>query len=318
LCRSITGLTMALMTFGRSVVIMTVVILATSACDRYAGHPEARVVAEVGGQPVTVAQLLAYLDANQFQETGAEPLPPGDLARVKSRLFDDFLDGELLYQEARRRGITVSDAELAEYLGQQFETAPSARELARHDLTIQKLRESVVLAEVRVNDREIDDWLAARAPTDEPALSGKLLTLRLASYPEAVRVRKEILSKKLSFAEAEAAYGADSIPDTPRDQELEALPPQIAAAIRQLQPGSVSAPLPFETSVLLFLLESAENPSDAESRRREGARNAIALEKSQTEADKLLRDLRAKNIVTRHLEALPFLYVAEGAEGHAQ
>ena len=34
----------------------------------------------------------------------------------------------------------------------------------RRDLTIQKLRESVVLAEVKVDDKEIDAWLAARTP----------------------------------------------------------------------------------------------------------------------------------------------------------
>jgi hypothetical protein len=62
---------------------------------------------------VTVAELQAYLDANQLQDPAAEPTAPGDLARVKSRLFDDFLNGEILLQEAQRRGITVSDEELA-------------------------------------------------------------------------------------------------------------------------------------------------------------------------------------------------------------
>lgn len=275
-------------------------------------------VAEVGAQKVTVAQLQAYLDANQFQDPAAEPLAPADLARVKSRLFDDFLNGEILLQEARRRGVTVSDAELAEYLGKDGPTAPDAREATRRDLTIQKLREAVVLADVHVDDKEIDDWLAARTPPGEPALQGTLRTLRLASYPEAARVRQEILSKKLSFAEAEVAYGSDSLPDAPRDEDLLALPPQIVAAVKRLQPGSVSAPLPFESSVLLFLLEEADDPSASTSRRREGARRAIALEKSQVVADKLLETLRGKTVVTRHVQELPFAYVAEDAVPRAK
>jgi len=306
------------MTSKRALLIAAFVILGASACDRFASDPGGRVVAEVGGQPVTVARLTAFLEANQFQDPAAEPAAPGDLARVKSRLFDDFLDGEILLQEARRRGMTVSDAELAEYLGDDAPTAAVARELARRDLTIQKLRESVVLAGVHVDEVEIDAWLAARTPPGEPALQGTLQTLRLASYPEAVRVRKEILSKKLSFAEAEAAYGADSIPDTPRPEELEALPPQIAAAVKQLRPGSVSAPLPFESSVLLFLLEAADDPSATENRRREAARRAIALDKSHAEEDRLLRELRGTTVVVRHLDALPFRYVAEDAGGQAQ
>jgi hypothetical protein len=117
-----------------------------------------------------------------------------------------------------------------------------------------------------VDDKEIDAWLAARTPPGEPALQGTLRTLRLASYPEAARVRQEILSKKLSFAEAEVAYGSDSLPDAPRDEDLQALPPQIVSAVKRLQPGSVSAPLPFESSVLLFL----SKPRTTRGRRHRG------------------------------------------------
>lgn len=293
-------------------------IVAVSACNRFATDPAKRVVAEVGKEPVTVEQLQAYLDATQFQDTGAEPLAPRDLALVKSRLFDDFLDGQLLLQEARRRNLTVSDAELAAYLGTDVPLGPVGRELARRDLTIQKLREAVVLEKVRVEDKEIDAWLAAQTPPGEPVLQGTLRTLRLASYPEAARVREEIVSKKLSFAEAVLAFGADSLPDAPRDEDLEALPPHIAAAVRALRPGTVSAPLPFESSVLLFLLESAADPSVSTSRRRETARRAIALEKAEAITNELVRELGAKTVVTKHPKDLPFVYVAEDAVPRAR
>jgi SurA-like protein len=293
-------------------------LVAVSACDRFASDPGKHVVAEVGEHKVTVAELQAYLDANQLQDPTAEPTAPGDLARVKSRLFDDFLNGEILLQEARRRGVTVSDAELAEYLGNDVPTAPDARAAVRRDLMIQKLRESVVLAEVKVDDKEIDAWLAARTPPGEPALQGTLRTLRLASYPEATRVRQEILTKKLSFAEAEVAYGSDSLPDAPSDEDLLALPPQIVTAVKRLQPGTVSAPLPFESSVLLFLLEAPDDPSAAISRRREGARRAIALDKAQFVADGLLETLRGKTVVKRYVHELPFAYVAEDAAPRAK
>lgn len=294
------------------------VLIALAACDRIATDPGARVVATVGDERITAAQVQLYLDANQFQDPAAEPAPPGDLARVKSRLFDDYLDGELLLQEAKRRGLAVSDAELAEYLGQEGPAAPALRELARRDLTIQKLRESVVIATVRVDDKEIDAWLAAQTPAGEPALKGTLRTLRLASYPEAMRVRQEIVGKKLSFEAAGEAYGADSLPDAPRDEDLDALPPQIAAAIKALQPGQVSAPLPFESSVLLFLLEGADDPSAQESRRREAARRAVALDKAHAAADKLLADVKAKTVVTKNVKELSFAYVAEDATPRAQ
>ncbi len=306
------------MTPLRCFAVATFALVGLSACDRFATDPGKHVVAEVGTQAVTVAELQAYLDTIQLQDPASDPLTPGDLARVKSRLFDDFLEGVLLFQEARRRGVTVSDAELAAYLGADASSQPAARELARRDLTIQKLRESVVLAKVRVDDTEIDARLAAQVPPAEPALQGTLRTLRLASYPEAARVRQEILAKKLSFAEAGLAYGADSLPDAPRDEDLEALPPHIAAAVKALSPGGVSAPLPFESSVLLFLLEKSDDPSESISRRREGARRAIALDKAQAAADQLLQELRKATVVTRHPGELPFAYVAEDAVPRAR
>lgn len=318
LCAWGSGLTIGGVTSPRRLLLIGLALLAAAACNPIATDPGTRVVATVGDQPVTAAQLQAYLDANQFQDPAADPAPPGDLARVKSRLFDDYLDGELLLQEAERRGIRAQDAELAEYLGKDAPQTPAVRELALRDLTIQKLREAVVLAEVRVGEKDVDAWLGSQAPSGEPALKGTLRTLRLASYPEAMRVRKEIVSKTMSFAAAGEAYGADSLPDAPRDEDLNALPRQIAAAIKGLQPGQVSAPLPFESSVLLFLLEAADDPSAAESRRREAARRAIALEKSHAVVDQLLAELKAKTVVTRHTKELPFIYVADVAGPRTQ
>ena len=318
MCAPHSGVTIGIVTPLRCLAVATFALVALSACDRFATDPGKHVVAEVGTQAVTVAELQAYLDTIQLQDPASDPLTPGDLARVKSRLFDDFLEGVLLFQEARRRGVTVSDAELAAYLGADASSQPAARELARRDLTIQKLRESVVLAKVHVDDTEIDARLAAQVPPAEPALQGTLRTLRLASYPEAARVRQEILAKKLSFAEAGLAYGADSLPDAPRDEDLEALPPHIAAAVKALSPGGVSAPLPFESSVLLFLLEKSDDPSESISKRREGARRAIALDKAQAAADQLLQELRKATVVTRHPGELPFAYVAEDAVPRAR
>jgi len=309
---------MGIMTPHRSLAVTVFALVAVSACDRFATDPGKHVVAVVGTKSVTVSELQAFLDTLQLQDPAAEPPSPGDLARVKSRLFDDYLDDELVFQEAQRRGVTVSDAEVAAYLGPEATTQPVAREQVRRDLTVQKLRETVVLAEVRVDENEIDAWLAAQAPSGEPALHGTFRTLRLASYPEAARVRKEILAKKLSFAEAELAYGADSLPDAPRDEDLEALPPQIAAAIKALSPGGVSPPLPFESSVLLFLLEKADDPSASTSRRRDNARKAIALDKAQAAGEKLVRELRGATVVTRHVDELPFAYVAEDAVPRAR
>jgi hypothetical protein len=299
-------------------VVAWAALCAAASCDGSFHDPGKHVVALVGGHPVTVSELQAYLDANLLTDPAAEPLPPRDLARVKSRLFDDFLDGEMLLQEARRRGLSVSDAELGVYLGPDAPASPKARDVARRDLVIQKLRESVVRSEVRVDEAQIDAWMGAHPLHAAPDAAGALRTLRFASYPEAMRVRKEIVSKQLSFQQAQASYGADSLADTGNEADLGAFPDHIAAAVKALAPGQVSQPLPFESSVLLFLLEVPEDPAAVAARRREQARQAIALEESQTIADGLLESLRKSTPIVRHPDELTFPYVAEGAVPHAE
>jgi len=311
---------MSLMNLDRSVLIVLALttVCASASCDGSAHDPGKHVVAVVGKQAVTVSDVQAYLDVNLFTDPAADPLTPRDLARVKSRLFDDFLDGEILLLEAQRRGLTVSDVELAEYVGPEAPASPQARDVARRDLVIQKLRESVVRSEVRVDDAQIDAWLQAHPPRVAPDAPGALRTLRFASYPAAMRVRKEIVSKRLSFAQAQASYGADSLSDAGNEADLGAFPDHIATAVKALSPGQVSQPLPFESSVLLFLLEAPEDPAALAARRREQARQTIALEESQAIADGLIENLRKSTPIVRHLDELPFPYVAEGAVPRAE
>ena len=276
--------------------------------------PQHRVIAEIGDHPVTLAAAEVYLDANLLHEPTPDAPSPEDLERVKSRLLDDFLDEEIQLREAVARGVVVTEQELTDYLGADAPADVSRRELAHRELMIQKLRESVVRAGVHVDDAQVDAWLATHAATEPPPVHGTLRTLRFASFPEAERVRREITSGKLSFMEAGVTY-ADASAGGPRDVDLTTLPERISAVVSQMKPGQVSAPIPFESSVLLLLLEAIDDPGAAQARRRERVRSEIALEMSQAATETFLRDLRAKTKIVLHRDALPFRYVADGAEG---
>ena len=94
-------------------------------------------------------------------------------------------------------------------------------------------------------------------------------------------------------------------------QVLSTLPARLAEVVGKMKPGEVSAPVPFESSVLLLLLESIDDPGAAQARRRERVRSAIALDLSQTATESFLRDLRGKSRVVVHEKLLPFHYVAD-------
>lgn len=287
-------------------------LLASPACVGCGGDPSKKLVAEVGGKPVTVGAVETYLQANLVSEPGVDAPSDADLARVKSRLFDDYIDEEVQLREAEKRGVTVTDAELADYLGSEHAPDAARRDLARREMTIQKLRESVVRAGVEVSEADVDAWLLAHAGDAKPAIHGTIRTLRFASLPEAERVRKDIVSGKLSVLEASVTY-AEAAGGAPREVELAALPDRIAAAVAQMKPGDVSQPVPWESSVLLLLLDSKDDPSDAEARLREKARQTIGMERSQSATDEFLGRLRKSTPVTIHEKALPFSYVPESA-----
>jgi parvulin-like peptidyl-prolyl isomerase len=273
--------------------------------------PARDIAAEIGGRKVTVAELDAFLEANLAPAEDAEAPSRADLDRVKSRLLDDFVDEEILFQESVRRGIRITDAQLAGYLGMDVPTDVVARERARRDLAIQTLRESVVRAELKVDEKEVDAWLQAHAADAPAPVHGSLRLIRFASYPEATRVRDELTSGKLTFERAEIAYGSGASPGEPRDVDLNALPSELAAAVKDLWPGQVSAPVQFESSVLLFLLEPLDDLGAPEARRRDRARKEISLQASEQLAEKLLAGLRARTPVKLYPKALSFAYVAE-------
>jgi len=146
---------------------IALVVVATGCAPK---DPSKRVVAEVGDRPVTLAQVQTYLDANLLQDPSAEAPSPADLDRVKSRLLDDYLDEELQLGEAIRRGVVVTEQELTDYLGGDAPADPARRELAHRELTIQKLRESIVRAGVHVEDAQVDAWIVAHPQTEPAAL----------------------------------------------------------------------------------------------------------------------------------------------------
>ena len=289
-----------------------VVLAAGGGCEP--PDPSRRVIAEIGDHPVIFSAAQAYLDANLLHEPTPDAPSDADLDRVKSRLLDDFLDEEIQLREAVARGVVVTEQELTDYLGADAPADTVRRDLAHRELMIQKLRESVVRAEVHVEEAQVDAWMTAHPATEPAPVHGTLRTLRFASFPEAERVRKEITSGKLSFMDAGISY-ADASAGGPRDVDLTTLPERISAAVTRMKPGEVSAPIPFESSVLLLLLEAIDDPRAAQARRRERVRSEIALEMSQTATETFLRDLRAKNKIVLHPDALPFRYVADAAEG---
>jgi len=298
-------------------------LLCVAGCDRGAEvepEPETDAVVVLDGNAIPAAEFDLYVDSILGLGTDDQPLAGEDLDRVRSRLFDAFVNEEILLFEARRRGVTIADAEVDAYLGAagpDSEAPPLvtdvARRAARRNLTIQKLRGAVVLVDSAIGVGEIEAYLAEHRAELESDQHIVLRSLTAGTRANAEKLLDDLLGGKVSFADAIEAQGLGPDQGQPMEVGLNDLPDEIRDAVSGLTSGEISAPVAFQGSIYLFLVEVGPVKL-GESELREKAVTELGRTKSQEASDRFLERLRSEIAVEVHHEALPFPYVPEGGE----
>lgn len=277
-------------------------------------------VATIDGTILTVADLEGYMRDNLPEEDGGEPVAPEERTQVKSRLFENFIDEEILLAEARRSGARVTAEELASYLDAGAEPTPGAkpsgeehRRMALKNLTIQKLREASALKEASVNPAEVDAYLARNRESLREKPEVLLRSFPLASPADADRLRRRILAmkRKLDWA---AKTGEALGPDAGQLQRVspDALPDALKSALAKLKPGELTPVVTLDGNPYLFYLPSGPaGREETEDTLRSRAREALVQTKVDEASSRLLDELKRKARVELFPGNLPFRYVPE-------
>jgi peptidyl-prolyl cis-trans isomerase C len=275
--------------------------------------PTEGAVATLDGDPIAVAELERYLEGILSFPDDAEPLEGEELDRVESRLFDAFIEEEILLREAMRRGVKISDAEIDAYLGvpesDEGASAP-AREAARRNLMIQKLRGAVVGVDAEASPGEVEAYLEEHRDALEADRKIVLRSLMVGTEANANRVRREILRGEMAFAEAVEVFGLTPDQGQPMEVSLADLPEEIREALSGLETGEISKPVQFQGNVYLFMVDVGP-AAVGEERLRALAVNELLRLKSQEASDRFLGRLRSQVAVEIHYENLPFTYIPE-------
>jgi hypothetical protein len=270
-------------------------VLLLLACCSGKGQPLTEgLVASLNGDPVTLDQFREYLDESLSPEdepdtalTGTEP---EELDRVRSRLFDIFIDEQLLAGEARRRYGDLPEAsdrlfgELATQAGEPDPAAVDALVLQRSA----EFKEDriLVLRALMVQDRKVAD-----------------------------EVYGQIRRKRMTFPEAVAAHVTTPGQGAPMETTLGSLPEEVRGAIEDLAAGGVSRPVEVHGIIYLFQVEAwrdAVGPED-DGELREEVRAELRSRMIQDAAGQLLQELRKHPNVRIATERLPFRYVPDTA-----
>jgi len=274
----------------------------------------------IDGRSVPRSRLDEYFAANLLELPGETPGDPADGNVARSRVFDNFIDEELLLLEAERRGVAVSEREVDARIEQllrlvgddQPEDLSRMRNPARCEIMIQKLRAAVSFAEVTVTEREIDRYLEQHRAEMLPDSRAVLRFLTLKDEAEANRIRLEILRTGMDFAEAVEVFSADPSRTGPLELDLEILPEEVSRSLQRLQPGEVSRPVVFHGQTYLFALRSRGSAMGwSESELRERARREVLRGGTREVLDGLIARLREETTLVVNLEDLPFQYIPD-------
>ena len=263
------------------------------ACCSGRGQPlKEGLVASLNGDPVTLDQFREYLDESLSPEdesdTALTSTDPLELDRVRSRLFDNYIDERLLAGEARRRygkGAEAFDrlfSQLALEAGEPGEDAVDA-----------------LVAERSAEFRD-DRTLVLRALMfNDPAVAEK--------------VHEQVRRKRMTFPEAVAAHESTPGQGAAMETTLGSLPEAVRSAIEELPAGRVSRPIAVHGAFYLFEVEAwrdAAGPAGG-AERREEARAELRSRMIQEAAGRLLVELRNHPKVRIEPERLPFRYVTD-------
>jgi len=137
-----------------------------------------KVVARVNGTPITEAELQKGLDAYIRQSTYHKNVTE-DIRREKRQPALDFvIELELLYQEAKARGMTVTESEIEKVLKEKKEkfkdkkafdkalnaegmTIDDFRRLLRKGELIRKISRTEIEEKAKYSDKELEDYYSA-------------------------------------------------------------------------------------------------------------------------------------------------------------
>jgi parvulin-like peptidyl-prolyl isomerase len=298
-------------------------LLLAAACRDPEGQSGEAVAALVDGEPIYVAEVERYLAANLVTGETEADLPAETADEVKSRLFDALLDERIFYLEAQRRGITVSDAELAAYL--DMGAAASSRDEkerslleteARRRLMAQKLQEQVIDGLPPPGDDEIEAFAVEHRERLSPERLLELRALQLRSPEEAKRVHREIARKRMTFNEAALAYEPTPGQALPLRMSWNTVPQDLRQQLEKLEPGQVSQPIELHGVIYLFQVgEWISDPAEQDIELMHRAAQELESRNRRDALDALLGELRRRSEPRVRAENLPFRYTPEAGDG---
>ncbi len=298
-----------------------------------AGGQTTSTVAEVNGVPITRQQFqIDYRQAvNDYARKG-NPINEAYLRDLRARLIDYLVETELLLQDARRKGVAISEQELARKLAEEglsasrqdsidaaLEAAGMSwdqyREQRRRALVIEKLIRDHIASDVVIRDRDIEAYYADNAQRFRipERLHIRHITLRLppdADESQKSAVRERILAIERQYLSgrefSELAYKYSEDPSRQNRGDAGFVDARLAARtfgerVLEIPTGKVGPPLETPFGFHLVAIEERQPGRDIPlDEARDGIRKTLFRQRTSAPVKAYVKGLRENATIVIH------------------
>jgi len=259
---------------------------------------------------VTLAEFAPVL-ARRLEGSGS-----AGSDEVKSRLLDQFLEEQVLLDEARRQGVSVEEPEVERALtGLATGGTPddaSYRDELRSHLTVEKLLRRHVEETTAVTAEQEAAYYHDHPQEFHRGVVVILRQILLDDRPSAQAARAEVAAAPGRFAEVAAAVSLSPDRGRPQSFPIESLPDEVADAVVKIEPGELTGVIERPPDFLVFRLEGIKPARDLSLEEARSEIRARLMERGGAGAlARLLADLKVQRGLTLLPDNLPFHYVPE-------
>lgn len=304
----------------------------------FAGAPKAAAQNVEGVAAIVNDEVISTYDVRQraaLLMTGSGlPSSPEVVQRAQAQALRDLVDERLQMQETGEYNIEVSDAEVDRSLGEiARQNGTTAEELARQlagagvnpatlraqlraDIAWQRLVSGRYGSRVRISDSQIDDTLE-RITANASKAQYLVAEIVFAAEGEdelnqaeaaATRLLQQMREQNAPFAEVARRFSSSSTAAAGGDVGWVAegeLRPELQAALNQMQPNQLSAPIRTPVGVYILALRQKREGLDPAATARIALQQVVAPEASQAQLERVRSRINGCTDLAGATQAVP-------------
>jgi len=296
----------------------------------YSGYPGSQddnspVIADVNGEGARKAAFERFVKSRLSDFTDRSEQGQEENDKQRSQLLDEFIQRQLIIQEARKNNIEPTDDEIRRALEEQHKQANSQgadqnqatlesgerRFEIFNDLLVLKYQtEALKLREVAVTPQEVDSYYKENAESYRGRSGFLVREIRVSSEDQAQKLYRQALAKPADFAvlAKDNSESPTAVNGGLMDYEAQRLPQVLEQAITPLKVGSISRVVRSNYGFHIFKLERRAEPVPLEKARKE-IEDKLLSEKNQKLIDDLNKRLLARAKINIYRDRLGFNYV---------